>query len=94
MICWDTPFSTIPTLTYEGLREAWDDRRYIETLKHKAKEKGKEKEAQLFLDELFKDVTGSRADREGDSFRIILDDYRKMDEWRQRLADKILEISK
>ena len=36
------------TLSYEGLREAWDDRRYIETLKRIAAMKDKEEEFKCF----------------------------------------------
>ena len=36
---WRTPFDVIPAPYYEAMREAWDDRRYVETLKALAKEK-------------------------------------------------------
>jgi hypothetical protein len=33
---WRTPFDVISSPYYEGMREAWDDRRYVETLKYVA----------------------------------------------------------
>ena len=97
MICWDTPFSTIPSLSFEGLREAWDDRRYIETLKKTAASKGREDEALSFLDAIFKEAVYSKA--EGgedtvDNFWNEINDMEKLDEWRYAIADKIMDMSK
>jgi hypothetical protein len=96
MICWDTPFSTIPTLSYEGLREAWDDRRYIETLKQTAAAEGVEKEVNVFLENIFTEAVHSRAEGGEDT----VDDFwnettqlNKLDEWRSMIANKIIEIS-
>ncbi len=97
MICWDTPFSTIPSLSFEGLREAWDDRRYIETLKETAASKGQENEARAFLNGIFKEAVHSKT--EGgedtiDNFWNEINDMEKLDEWRYAIADKIMEMSK
>lgn len=97
MICWDTPFGVIPTLSYEGLREAWDDRRYIETLKKIAKEKGRENEINAFLRNIFYQATRSRMDGGNDrvdDFWSNTKDPAKMDEWRSSITDKIIELSK
>ncbi len=97
MICWDTPFGTIPSLSFEGLREAWDDRRYIETLKKTAASKGREDEARSFLNAIFKEAVYSKT--EGgedtvDNFWNEINDMEKLDEWRYAIADKIVEMSK
>ena len=97
MLCWDTPFATIPNLSYEGLREAWDDRRYIETLKKIAKEKGKEKEAQVLLDGIFNQAKGSRTAGGRDNindFWSATSNPEKLNEWKGMIADRILKISK
>jgi hypothetical protein len=96
MICWDTPFSTIPTLSYEGLREAWDDRRYIETLKKTATAKGVGKEVNAFLENIFTQAVHSRAeggDDTVDDFWNETTQLKKLDEWRFVIANKIIEIS-
>lgn len=96
MICWDTPFSTIPSLSYEGLREAWDDRRYIETLKKTAKSKEQETEIQLFLDNIFSAATKTKAEGGEDTvndFWTKTRDPEKLDEWRFMIADKIIKMS-
>ena len=96
MICWDTPFGTIPTLSYEGLREAWDDRRYIETLKRIAAMKDKEEEVQMFLKRIFDEASHSRKKGGEDTvndFWNETNDLQKLDEWRYSIADKIIEIS-
>jgi len=97
MICWDTPFSTIPTLSYEGLREAWDDRRYSETLKKTAKSKGLESEVQSFLDNIFNTAIHTKTEGGEDTVNDFWSgtrDPKKLDEWRFLIADKIIKISK
>lgn len=96
MICWDTPFSTIPTLSYEGLREAWDDRRYIETLRHHASSKGVDQEVKSYLDEIFHEAVHSKAEGGEDTVNDFWNQtnaLEKLDEWRYSIADKIIEIS-
>jgi len=97
MICWDTPFSTIPTLSYEGLREAWDDRLYIETLRKAAILKGRENEVESFLDKIFTEAVHSKTKGGEDTVNDFWNqtkDLKKLDEWRYSIADKIMEISK
>ena len=97
MICWDTPFGVIPTLSYEGLREAWDDRRYIETLKKIAKEKGKETEVRVFLDTIFNMATSTKTEGGNDrvnDFWSQTKNPEKLDEWRYLIADKIIALGK
>ena len=97
MICWDTPFGVIPTLSYEGLREAWDDRRYIETLRKIAKEKGKEAEVIVFLDDIFHQATNSKTKGGTDTVNDFWSDTKapeKLNAWRFLIADKIIELSK
>jgi len=97
MICWDTPFSTIPTLSYEGLREAWDDRRYIETLRKIAKDKGREEETRIFLDDIFSQATNTKTEGGVDTVNDFWADTKspeKLDRWRFLIADKIIELSK
>ena len=96
MICWDTPFSTIPTLSFEGLREAWDDRRYIETLKKAAKSKEQEEEVQSFLDNIFNVAVHSKTEGGEDTVNDFWNetkDQNKLDEWRFSIADKIIKMS-
>jgi hypothetical protein len=96
MICWDTPFSTIPTLSYEGLREAWDDRRYIETLRQVAATKGTGAKAEAFLDDIFAEAVHSRekgGEDTVDDFWNETKSLEKLDEWRNAIADKIVELS-
>ena len=96
MICWDTPFSTIPTLSYEGLREAWDDRRYIETLRQVAVARGAGARAEAFLDGIFAEAVHSRekgGEDTVDDFWNETKSLEKLDEWRNAIADKIVELS-
>jgi hypothetical protein len=93
MYAWNTPFDVIPAPYMEGLREAWDDRRLIETLKRRAAEKGVDISG--FLGELFKEVAAARG-RGGtdtvDDFWERAKNDRAMDEWKQRLVDKLLSL--
>ena len=96
MICWDTPFSTIPTLSYEGLREAWDDRRYIETLRHVAASKGAGQKAEAFLEGIFTEAVHSREKGGEDTvndFWNEMTSLEKLDQWRYEIAGKIIELS-
>jgi hypothetical protein len=95
MYAWNTPFDVIPTPYMEGLREAWDDRRLLETLKRTAAEK--EVDLTGFLGRLFAEVAAAR----GRGGRSTLDDFWErakndlvMDEWRERMVKKLLSIGK
>ncbi len=93
MYAWNTPFEVIPTPYMEGLREAWDDRRLIETLKRAAAEKHVDLSG--FFGRLFADVAAAR----GQGGQDTVDDFwdrakndRVMDEWRNRLVKRLLDL--
>jgi len=92
---WYSPFGTIQTPTYQEIREAWDDRRYIETAKAVAKTAGVD-----IAPLLAKIREETLADR-GKGGRDLVDDFweegrtaSKMDAWRDLLARKIVELTK
>jgi hypothetical protein len=91
MYAWHTPFDTIPGPYFEGLREAWDDRRIIETYK---KHLGDDEAAMAVLDILLKEAFASRAPGGRDTvndFWAAIDDVGKLDRWRNYLLDGMLE---
>ncbi len=91
---WYTPTDVVPAPYYEGMREAWDDRRYIETLRKVGKEKGVEVEA--FLDEIGRVARASRGKGGEDTVNDFWEQTKQvgvMDELRGRVIEKILEIS-
>ncbi|PCJ56592.1 MAG: hypothetical protein COA79_18165 [Planctomycetota bacterium] len=97
MYGWTSPYSLIKTPYLEGLREGWDDRRYIETLRKVAKAKGKEKEAEVLLSSIFSEVIGSRNKSGRDTvnnFFAQSKDPNKLTKYRQLIVDKILEFNK
>lgn len=92
---WSSPFETIATPTYELLREGWDDRRYWATAVKLAKEK------KVDIEPLLKPLREEIMKNRGSGGRdLVLDfweeaqDATMMDQWRKRLADKIVELSK
>ena len=93
-ICvWDTPFDIIPTPFMLGISEAWDERRLLETLKHESASRNVNIDG--FLTELFTEVHSAM----GLSGRSTVTDFwyaarenRKMDQWRRRIEDKLLEV--
>ncbi len=94
---WTTPYSVVRAPFFEGMREAWDDRRYIETLKTVAKEAGREDEAAILLEEIFdravKTRTAGGRDTVGD-FWARTDDPEALDTMRGRIADLIVEMQR
>jgi hypothetical protein len=84
---WHSPFDTILTPAYEEMREAWDDRRYLETAKATAKKAGKD--ITFLLRDLqvaaFGNQGGNNSWKEGA-------DLTQMDRWRRQLADLILSL--
>jgi len=93
MYVWNTPFDLVPAPYMIGLREAWDDRRLLETLKAKASEKNYDLSS--FLGQLFIEVAAARG-RGGTS---TLDDFWErarsdlvMDDWHERMVNKLLEL--
>jgi hypothetical protein len=92
---WYSPFDTIVTPDYEMYREAWDDRRYIETARSLAKAKG------VDIAPLLKKIADETLADRGQGGRDTVNDFweegrtaSKMDLWRKMLADKIVEMSK
>jgi hypothetical protein len=93
MYVWNTPFDLIPTPYMEGLREAWDDRRLLETLKHAAAGKGVNLDT--FLGRLFGEISTARGEGGTDTVDDFWDRAKNdamMDQWKDRLADKLLSL--
>jgi hypothetical protein len=94
MYAWNTPFDVISTPYMEGLREAWDDRRLIETLKQTADKKGVD--LTTFFGRLFGEIAAARGqggrDTVTDFWQAAKNDF-VMDEWRDRMVQKLMAIS-
>lgn len=91
---WYTPTDMIPAPYYEGMREAWDDRRYIETLRKVGKAKNVNVEP--FLQEIGKEALASRGKGGQDTVNDFWDQAKRvgvMDELRGKVAARIIEIS-
>jgi len=84
IIGWRTPFGVIPGPDYECLREGWDDRRYVETLKAVAAQK--KVDVSAFLAKLAADGIQLR----GPGGRDPLHDA--IDHMRRRVIAKIIEL--
>ena len=91
---WYSPFDVIVTPEYEELREAWDDRRYIETAKAIAKEKNID--ISPLINKINEEVLASR----GNGGRDLVFDFWEesleanlMDKWRNMLITKIIEMN-
>ena len=91
MYAWETPFDTIPAPSFEGLREAWDDRRIIETYRKKFAGNA---DAMAVLAKIFKEASASRGEGGRDTvndFFTAIDDVNKMDRWRNELLDRLVK---
>ena len=91
MYAWHTPFDTIPAPSFEGMREAWDDRRIIATYQ---KAFAKDPAAMAVLKKIFREAATSRARGGRDTvsdFWTAVDDVGKMDKWRNTLLDRLLK---
>ncbi|HYK91527.1 MAG TPA: hypothetical protein VE398_22355, partial [Acidobacteriota bacterium] len=86
---WSSPFETILTPAYEEMREAWDDRRYLETARAVARTAGKNIEP--LLRQIFKHVLDNQG---GDNSWRRGQDPAQMDQWRAMLADAIVALTK
>jgi len=82
---WYSPFETVLTPAYEEVREAWDDRRYLETAKAAAKAAGKD--IGPLLERIRADVIDNLG--EDNSWKTGRDPA-AMDRWRRLLADVII----
>jgi hypothetical protein len=88
---WYTPFGTIPTPFMAGLREGLDDRRWIET--YKATVVAKNPQARKLLDDIAKEAIAFRDEGGRDTvadFYAQIRQYQKMDEWRNRIIEAIV----
>jgi len=89
---WTTPYSVVRAPFMEGMREAWDDRRYIETLKVRA-QKYHEAEADELLNEIFDQAVKTRTEGGRDTvhdFWARTDDPEALDTMRSKVANMIL----
>ncbi len=93
MYVWNTPFDLIPTPYMEGLREAWDDRRLLETLKRAAEKKNVD--LSTFLGRLFGEIGAARGQGGTDPVDDFWDRAKNdamMDQWKDRMVDKLLSL--
>jgi len=91
MYAWHTPFDTIPAPSFEGMREAWDDRRVIATCR---KAFAKDPAAMAVLKRILKEAAASRARGGRDTvsdFWTAIDDVGKMDRWRSALLARLVK---
>ncbi|HET6428191.1 MAG TPA: hypothetical protein VFJ30_07270, partial [Phycisphaerae bacterium] len=89
MYAWQTPYDTIPAPYFEGMREAWDDRRVIETY---TKRFAGDAEAMAELKTILAAAAASRARGGRDTvsdFWAAADDATKMDRWRDQLLARL-----
>jgi hypothetical protein len=94
---WTTPYGVVRAPFWEGMREAWDDRRYIETLRSVAKAKGKEQEAENLLSGIFNNAVSLRAAGGRDTvndFYARSNDPEALDTMRGKIIDKIISLQK
>jgi hypothetical protein len=91
---WYTPFGTITSPAYEGLREGLDDRRLIETCRRQFKG---HPEAEGVLAAVLKEAVESRAKGGTDTVNDFYSspaEVGKLDLWRNRLLDEWLKLGK
>jgi hypothetical protein len=91
---WTGPWSVVPSSYLMGLREAWDDRRYIETLRKLAKKKNVD--LKPFFVELRKQVLHQRGEGGTDTisnfFEVSKDDE-ALEAFRTMVIEKIQSLS-
>ncbi len=86
---WYSPFETILTPAYEEMREAWDDRRYVESARAAATAAGKD------IGPLLEEIRAGVMDLLGeDNSSKPGSDPAAMDRWRRTLADMIVTIER
>jgi hypothetical protein len=94
---WTTPYSIVRAPYFEGMREGWDDRRYIETLKQAAHKKGKDQEAHELLEQLFNSAVKSRTEGGRDTvndFWARSKDPEALDAMRAKIRDMIVSLTR
>ncbi|MFC1581984.1 hypothetical protein ACFL4W_00460 [Planctomycetota bacterium] len=90
-----TPYGVAIQPDFEGFREAWDDRRYIETLKKAAAARGKSKELAAFLKQFNLKAGRKRAEGKWDNVEILYretGDRNALDTMRNEIIEKILKL--
>lgn len=90
---WHTPFAVLPSPYLEGLREAWDDRRLLATLKRAAARRGVDISG--FLKRLFAEVharRGALRDRSAHSLEDPGNGVLVMDAWREAMVRKLIAL--
>ncbi len=96
---WTSPYSLVRAPFFEGMREAWDDRRYIETLKHLAGKKSPEQQKVVkdLLEKIFNEAVQSRTKGGRDTvnnFFARSKNPKALDAIREKIANGILELQK
>lgn len=89
---WYTPFGTITSPAYEGLREGLDDRRLIETCR---KRFAGHPESKALLKSILVEAVANRAKSGTDTvndFYNSPEEVAKLDTWRDRLLDELMKI--
>ncbi len=88
---WYTPFGTVETPFMIGLREGWDDRRWIEAYRERVA-RG-DPEAQAALEEIYRAAIAQRGEQGRDTvtdFYAEMARFERMDAWRAQLADALV----
>ena len=91
---WYTPFGTITSPAYEGMREGLDDRRLVETCRRQFQGNAK---AENLLKVILKEAVESRAKGGTDTVNDFYNspqEVAKLDTWRNRLLDELLDLGK
>lgn len=90
-----TPYGVAPQPDFEGMREAWDDRRYLETAKKLAREKGHEADAIRLCEALAVKAGRNRREGKWDNVSKLYKetgDREVLDKMRGKVADFILKL--
>jgi len=91
---WYTPFGTITSPAYEGMREGLDDRRLIETCRRAFQGNA---DAEGLLKSILAEAVQARAKGGTDTVNDFYNSPQqvaKLDAWRNRLLDELLKLSK
>lgn len=99
LYAWTTPYSIVRAPFWEGMREAWDDRRYIETLRSEAKKAGPEQEkaAAELLESIFQAAVAKRTAGGRDTvndFWARSNDPEALAAQRAKIVDLLLKLQK
>jgi len=91
MYAWQTPYATIPSPYFIGIRQGLDDRRLIDSVRRKC---ASNPAAMKVLNDVLKEAEGSRAEGGRDTvndFWAAVDDVHKLDVWRNKLLDLLVK---